>query len=180
MQITRLNEIPDKNKNIPVKVSEMGNIIEIQYMSKRNTKQTVQMLKGGEDFVICSTGEIKEVSHGITRVDNKKGLYKTFANIRATINANITNTDKVRWCTLTYKENMTDTKRLYSDFANFNKRFCYYCIKNNLGKPEYIAVFEPQKRGAWHCHLLYIWLMAAPYISNQVFLLSYATSHICS
>ena len=170
MQITRLKEVPDKNKNIPVKVSEMGNIIEIQYMTKRNTKQTIQMQSGGKEFVICSTGEIKEVNHGTTRKDNKKGLYKTFANIRGIINANITETDsnKVRWCTLTYRENMTDTKRLYSDFVNFNKRFCYYCTRNNLGKTEYLALAEPQQRGAWHFHVLFIFETSAPYISNQV------------
>lgn len=167
IQITKLDEVPKKNKYIPVKVSEMGNIIEIQYMSKRNSKQTIQMQKGGEEFVILATGEIKAVTHGTTRKDNKKGLYKTFANIRAIINANVTDVSKVRWCTLTYKENITDTKKLYQDFSNFNKRFCYFCIKNGFDKAEYIAVFEPQKRGAWHCHLLYIWDKQAPFIPNN-------------
>ena len=167
IQITKLDEVPKKNKYIPVKVSEMGNIIEIQYMSKRNSKQTIQMQKGGEEFVILATGEIKEVQHGTTRKDNKKGLYKTFANIRAIINTNVTDVSKVRWCTLTYKENMTDTKKLYQDFTNFNKRFCYFCTKNGFDKAEYIAVFEPQKRGAWHCHLLYIWDKQAPFIPNK-------------
>ena len=128
------------------------------------------MLKGGKEFVICSTGEVKEVRAGITRTDNRKGLYKTFANIRGIINANVTDVSKVRWCTLTYKENMTDTKRLYRDFRDFNKRFQYYCQKNDYGKPEYIAVFEPQKRGAWHAHLLYIWQdRTAPFIPNEDF-----------
>lgn len=153
-----------------VKVTEMGNVIEVQYMSRRNCKQTIQMLQGGEQFVICATGEIKDVEHHYTRKDNKKGLYKTFANARAVINANVTDVSKVRWCTLTYAENMTDPKRLYEDFRNFNWRFQYYCKTHGYSKPEYIVMMEPQGRGAWHAHLLYIWQdQKAPYISNQDF-----------
>ena len=139
-------------------------------MSRRNCKQTIQMLPGGEQFVICATGEVKDVEHHATRKDNKKGLYKTFANARAVINANVTDVSKVRWCTLTYAENMTDPKRLYTDFEKFNKRFQYYCKQKGYSKPEYIVMMEPQGRGAWHAHLLYIWDdMQAPYIPNEEF-----------
>lgn len=148
----------------------MGNVIEVQYMSHRNCKQTIQMLPGGENFVICATGEIKDVEHHNTRKDNKKGLYKTFANCRGVINANVIDVSKVRWCTLTYAENMTDPKKLYEDFKLFNMRFQYYCKSKGYSKPEYIVMMEPQGRGAWHAHLLYIWEdMKAPFISNQEF-----------
>ena len=165
-----MSQIPPKNPNLAVKVTEMGNVIEVQYMSRRNYKQTIQMLQGGEQFVICATGEIKDVEHHNTRKDNKKGLYKTFANARAVINANVTDVSKVRWCTLTYKENMTDPKKLYKDFHDFNLRFQYYCKIHGYSKPEYIVMMEPQGRGAWHAHLLYIWQdQKAPYIANQEF-----------
>ena len=155
---------------MPLKVTSMGNIIEVQYMSKRNQKQTIQMLPGGEQFVICATGQIKDIEHHATRKDNKKGLYKTFANCRGMINANVTDVDKVRWCTLTYAENMTDPKHLYQDFEKFNKRFQWYCKQKGYSKPEYIVMMEPQGRGAWHAHLLYIWQdMKAPYIPNEEF-----------
>lgn len=163
-------QIPSKNPNLPVKVTTMGNVIEVQYMSHRNNKQTIKMLEGGEQFMICSTGEVKDIQHHETRKDNKKGLYKTFALARGIINANVTDVSKVRWCTLTYKENMTDTKRLYEDFMKFNKRFQWYCKKKGYSKPEYIVMMEPQGRGAWHAHLLYIWNdMRAPFISNDEF-----------
>lgn len=169
MNFKRLTEIPQKLPGLPVKVTEMGNVIEIQYMSNRNCKQTVQMLPGGEQYVICSTGEIKDIEHKETRKDNKKGLYKTFAHARALINSNVTNVENVRWCTLTYAENMTDTKQLYTDFRDFNKRFQYYCKTHDYGKPEYIVMMEPQGRGAWHAHLLYIWQNKAPFIPNKEF-----------
>lgn len=165
-----MSQIPPKNPNLLVKVTEMGNVIELQYISRRNCKQTIQMLQGGEQFVICATGEIKDVKHHNTRKDNKKGLYKTFANARAVINANVTDVSKVRWCTLTYAENMTDPKRLYEDFRKFNMRFKTYCKSKGYSKPEYIVMMEPQGRGAWHAHLLYIWQdQKAPYIANQEF-----------
>ena len=153
-----------------VKVTEMGNVIEVQYMSRRNRQQTIQMLKGGEQFIVCATGEIKDIEHHKVRKDNKKSLYKTFANARAIINTNITDVSKVRWCTLTYAENMTDPKRLYKDFEKFNKRFQTYCKQKGYDKPEYIVIMEPQGRGAFHAHLLYIWQnVCAPYIPNKDF-----------
>lgn len=170
IEFEKLETIPRKNPNLPVKVTDMGNVIEIQYMSNRNFKQTIQMLPGGEQFVICSTGEVKDIEHHKTRKDNKKGLYKTFANARGVINANVTDVSKVRWCTLTYAENMTDTNQLYEDFKKFNMRFQYYCKTKGYSNPEYIVMMEPQGRGAWHAHLLYIWQdMKAPFIPNEEF-----------
>lgn len=170
IKFEKLDNVPDLDPRVTVKCVEMGNIVEVQYMSRKNKKQTVKMLKGGNEFVVCATGEVKEVVHGTSRHDNKKGLYKTFARARALINTNVTDVSKVRWCTLTYAENMTDTTRLYQDFEKFNKRFQYYCKKLDYGKPEYIVMMEPQGRGAWHAHLLYIWQdRQAPFIPNDVF-----------
>lgn len=170
IKFEKLDNVPSIDPRAIVKCTEMGNIVEVQYMSRKNKGQTIKMLPGGDEFVVCSTGEVKEVQHGVSRNDNKKGLYKTFARARALINTNVTDVSKVRWCTLTYAENMTDTTRLYQDFEKFNKRFQYYCKKHNFGRPEYIVMMEPQGRGAWHAHLLYIWQdRQAPFIPNDVF-----------
>lgn len=168
IEFQKLLECPPKNTSLPVKVTEMGNVIEVQYMSRRNNKQTVQMLPGGEQILVCSTGEIKDVQHHDSRQGNKKGLYKTFKNARGIINANVTDVSHVRWITLTYAENMCDCERLYNDFKKFNMRFQYYCEKSGFSKPEYIVMMEPQGRGAWHAHLLYMWDNKAPFIPNQV------------
>ena len=167
MKISKLeNQTIDDNST--VKVTEMGNVIEIQYMDKRNHKQTVKVLNADE-YVVVGTGEVKQCKHHSTRYDNKVSLYKTFKTLRGIINSNVVDVSKVRWCTLTYAENMQDSKRLYKDFEKFNKRFQYYCKKNNYPKPEYIVVAEPQERGAWHMHLLYIFPSKAPFVSNQDF-----------
>lgn len=166
----QVNKVPNDlklDRFTEVKFTEMGNVLEIQYMSNRNTKASIQMLKGGNEYLHIATGEIKEVTHHCTRYDQKKSLARTFSNIRSVINANITNVYNVRWITLTYAENMQDTKRLYKDFEKFNKRFRTYCDKNSYGRAEYIVICEPQQRGAWHCHLLYIWDRKAPFIPNN-------------
>lgn len=153
-----------------VKVVEMGNVTEILHMDRRNTKATIKVLEGREEYVNLFTGEILPMTKHTSRNDQKNSLYRTFQNARALINANIVDVDMVRWCTLTYRENMTDTKRLYEDFEKFWKRFLYYCKKKGYDKPEYIVMMEPQGRGAWHCHLLIIWQnMKAPYVPNEEF-----------
>ena len=168
MKISKL-ENQRINDNSTVKVTEMGNVIEIQYMDKRNHKQTVKVLPGANEYVVVSTGEVKQCKHHSTRYDNKVSLYKTFKTLRGIINSNVVDVSKVRWCTLTYADNMQDSKRLYQDFHNFNKRFQRYLKNNNYPKAEYIAVAEPQERGAWHMHLLYIFPSKAPFVSNQDF-----------
>lgn len=173
IDITRLSEVPaDKlsDNSVLQKVTLMGNVIETMYIEHENRKQTIQMRPGGNEYVVCSTGEIKDVVHHETRKDNKIGLLKTFARCRALINTNVTDCSKVRWCTLTYAENMRDPRRLMKDFEKFNKRFQTFCKGHGWSCPEYIVMMEPQARGAWHAHLLYIWQdMKAPYIANNVF-----------
>lgn len=159
------------DKDAEVKLTYMGNVTELLYMSKKNTKATIKMLPGGNQYIELSSGEVKDVCHHVTRATQYKSLARTFRNLRHLINSNITNVKNVRWITLTYAENMTDKERLYKDFEKFNKRFQYW-IKNNTPyeKAEYITVVEPQGRGAWHMHCIYIFDYIAPYIDNDTVL----------
>ena len=50
--------------------------------------------------------------------------------------------------TLTYRENMQDRERMARDLDVFIKR-----IRRVIPAFQYVAVFEKQKRGAWHAHL---------------------------
>lgn len=50
--------------------------------------------------------------------------------------------------TLTYRENQTDRVRMARDLDVFLKR-----VRRVIPTFEYVAVFERQKRGAWHAHL---------------------------
>lgn len=151
----------------PATVTQAGNIFKVATISNVNTKQTILRLPDGENYIVISTGEVKEIQHTENRAQNVNSLRRSFDRLRMLINAN---TDKPEWCrfvTLTYRENMTDPKRLYRDFDKFSKRFRYYCEKQDYGRPEYIAVTEPQARGAWHLHVIFIFEKRAPFIPND-------------
>lgn len=149
-----------------VKVTHMGNVTEVMYMERVNHKATIQRLDKTH-YMIISTGEVFEVEEGTSRATSFNSLYQTFRRLRNLINTNVSKVENVRWITLTYRENMTDTVKLYEDFKKFIMRFKTYCKKKDLKKFEYIVAMEPQGRGAWHAHLLLIWDSKAPYIPNQ-------------
>lgn len=136
-------------------------------MSDKPTPPPIKKVSRSE-YINLSTGELLPFSASADRSENKDSLRKTFKKVRDLINANCTAPERLHWITLTYAENMTDSKRLYTDFKNFMKRLKYYA-KNTLGRsaPEYIAVAEPQSRGAWHMHLILIWDSKCPYIANN-------------
>lgn len=162
------DEIPIQYETIPLKVTSMGNITEVQMCSFRNTTQSIKVIPG-KQYIVLETGEVKEFQQSETRADNTGSLRRTFKKLREIINANTLQPENCRWCTLTYAENMTDTDRLYKDFDKFKKRFEYWNLKQGYQKPLYISVVEPQGRGAWHCHVLFIWEHKAPFIENAAF-----------
>ena len=144
--------------NWEVKVTKMGNITEIQYMSSCNKEQVIQRLDK-DTFVNLFTGEIGEIKHLETRADDKRSIQKTMKLGRNVINANITDVRKAKFVTGTYAENMTDSERLYKDFKYFVSK-----LRKNYDF-EYIVAREPQERGAWHFHMIMIFNKVAPYLS---------------
>lgn len=159
-----LEKIPDFKvyKDCEVKVTMMGNITEKLFLSRRNKEARVQRLPGNK-MLILSSGEVKDIKPMETRMDSKNSLKKSMRALRNLLNANIVDVTKCRWVTLTYAENMTDTKRLYEDFKRFNMKLRYH-----YGKYEYIVAMEPQGRGAWHAHVVLLFDHTAPFIPNDV------------
>jgi hypothetical protein len=149
-----------------VSVKEMGNITEIMYMEHRNSKQTIQKIDK-DNYVVLATGEIGQFKHIQNRSEDKGSIAKSLRRLRELLNTNITDVNSCRWVTLTYAENMTDSKRLYADFKKFNMRMRYYLNQKNKGNYEYIVAMEPQGRGAWHCHVVMIFEGQAPFIPNK-------------
>lgn len=164
--------IPDHEK---VKITEMGNVIELMYMSYANTQVRIRKLDKDHYILIDADGneigDVKEFQHFENRADSVINLRATFRKLRAVINANVVDIDLVRFVTLTYAqpdgEPMTDPVRLYHDFERFFKRFRRWLEKQGYEKPEYINVVEPQGSGAWHCHVLFFWQEKAPYLPND-------------
>lgn len=143
-----------------------GNITEFIEISSKPSAPQIQKISADE-YLNLNTGEICEFQKSDSRADNTDSLRKSFKQLRDLINCNTTDNSKVHWVTLTYRENMTDTLRLQKDFDLFWKRFKYWCKKQSLTVPQYITAIEPQERGAWHMHALFIWDKARPFIDNN-------------
>lgn len=132
-----------------VKLTDMGNLKEIMYLQKRTNKPFGIKKISSDEYILLSTGEIKEFNKIQNRSQDKESLRKTFKHIRELINTNFTGNPNELCFTITYKENMTDTKVLYDDFRKFMMK-----LKYKYKDVDYISVVEPQGRGAWHCHIL--------------------------
>jgi hypothetical protein len=134
-----------------VVVTEMNHIIEVQHMQKMNTQAPIRKLDK-HTYLDLRTGEIKEFELSENRAENRNSLRQTFKRLRYLINANFRGGANELHVVLTYAENMTDTKRLYTDSEKFIKRLRYKY--RDVSTIDYLSVVEPQGRGAWHCHVL--------------------------
>lgn len=150
------------------KVVKAGNITETIEMTHKPELHCLKL--SADEYVNTDTGEVGEYNHAGNRAELQESVRKTIAKLRLIINANCLECSKLHWITLTYAENMTDTERLYHDFKKFWHKFTRWCNNPKRGGvpvPEYIAVAEPQARGAWHMHVIFIWSIAAPFIDNN-------------
>lgn len=120
-----------------------------------------------EHGVDLRTGEVIEFRHKSNRAEDKASVAQSLKHLRDIINTNLTDPETALWVTLTYAENMRDPKRLYEDFRRFWQRFKYYLHKQGYPPAEYIAAAEPQGRGAWHLHSLFLFPEKAPFIPNK-------------
>lgn len=154
------------SENSNVRVFNCGNVLEVKWLQKINTKPTVRKINN-DLYMKVRTGEVFEYQRKDfegNRTDNIKNVKRSLSELRRIINYNVVDVSKARWLTLTYKENMKDTKRLYDDVRKFLMRLKYYYKDYKI---EYINVVEPQGRGAWHCHLMLLFDKIAPFIKND-------------
>lgn len=68
---------------------------------------------------------------------------------------------RVKFLTLTFKENMGDIEKANYEITKFMKRLSYSIFKVKKNVLKYISVPELQERGAWHFHIV---LFNCPYI----------------
>lgn len=134
-----------------VKIVKCNHIYELTYINSISQVLNNYKRISKDKMVSLVTGEVIDVKLSSNRFQNLNSLRSTIKRLRDLINANFEGSDNELFITLTYKENMTDLRRLYEDFDKFYKRLKYkYKGVDFL----YISVVEPQLRGAWHIHLL--------------------------
>ena len=150
MQVLKNQEVLPIPTQKKVKLTQMGNIKEIMYIEKLSLNGFPIKKISKTEYMILATGEILEYkTHSENRSQDKESLRKTFKRIRELINTNFEGNKNELAFTITYAENMIDTKELYKDFEKFMKRLRY-----KYSNVDYMSVVEPQGRGAWHCHIL--------------------------
>ena len=149
----------------PVTVKRCGNIIEVRYMAISPHPSIRKLDK--DHYLDLLTGEVKDTNHKANRAADPASVAQSLRNLRDIINTNLTDSDAVLWVTLTYRDNMTDAQRLYEDYRRFWQRFKYYLLKHRYTSAEYIIAAEPQGRGAWHLHALFLFSDKAPFIPNS-------------
>lgn len=145
-----------------VKVTLAGKYTEILANSHKSRGGVIQKIDK-DTYLDKRSGELKEFKHNGSRADDLKSVSRSLRDLRNLINANVTDPSTTLFLTLTYRENMQDTKKVYNDFQNFRKR-----LYNFYKFDKWIAVLEPQARGAWHLHVLLIFDREAPFIDNNV------------
>lgn len=130
-----------------------GDFVTLKYMQRKVLGHVKRVSK--TQYKDLKTGDIKNyaVLTESERMRNKKiNLGNTFEDLRAIIRANFQceGTNQL-FITLTYAQNMQSQTRLLQDFMKFYKRLKYAIPEHDF---EYVAVMEPQGRGAWHVHLM--------------------------
>lgn len=164
MKINRISNVRP-GPSTPVTVKRCGNITEIRYAVHGPPTIAIEKLNANL-YIDKQTGEVKEFQHHDSRAADKASVSQSLRKLRDLINSNLENPETALWVTLTYRENMTDPARLYQDYRRFWLRFKYYLDKQSHPPAEYIIAAEPQGRGAWHLHCLFLFSGKHPFISN--------------
>lgn len=134
-----------------VTVTDMGHLIEIQHMKKRNSAVHIQKLDA-DRYLNLATGEICEFNKSENRSENVNSLRQTFKKLRYSINHNFKGNANELFITLTFAKDSYDEKMVSNDVKNFLKRLKYrYRAESTI---DYINVIEPHQSGQFHAHVL--------------------------
>ena len=163
--IRKIHNVRPGYPSTPITVKRCGNVTEIRYAVHGPPTITIEKLNA-DMYVDKRTGEVKEFQHHASRAEDKASVAQSLRKLRDLINANLEHPETALWITLTYCENMSDPAQLYEDYRRFWQRFKYYLNKYSHPPAEYIIAAEPQGRGAWHLHCLFLFPAKAPFIPN--------------
>lgn len=157
------NERPHPEATVTVKTA--GNVIEVRYAVNGPPEITIQKLNADE-YLDFRTGAVERFQHAANRAGDKASVAQSLRKLRDLINANLEHPENALWVALTYRVNMTNPVQLYEDYRRFWQRFKYYLNKRGYPSAEYLVAMEPQGRGAYHAHTLFLFPDKAPFIPN--------------
>lgn len=147
-----------------VKTIETPTSIEIWEYLDKPVIYTVKSEKEKKNEIEIT--EYKEEKTASEHYDALKRKQKHYENMRWTI-ARIIDCnfdDKTKFITLTFKKNINDITYTNYEFNKFIKRLNFSLYNSKKQKLKYLAVWEKQKRGAIHYHIIFFDM---PYIKNK-------------
>jgi len=116
---------------------------------KSSGRKTIPNINGKPSRTVSVEAGVHSVQPRPRRADSLRRSKRDFKRI---VLANLGESNYPVFASLTYAENMQDSRRASKDFNTFARD-----IRNQFGKAiKYIAIQERQKRGAIHFHAL-IW-----------------------
>lgn len=134
-----------------VTVTDMGHLIEIQHMKKRNSAVHIRKLDA-DTYLNLETGEVCKFEKSENRSENENSLRQTFKKMRYLINHNFKGKSNELFVTLTFAKESFDEKMVSDDIEKFLKRLRYrYKAVSSI---DYINVVEPHQSGQFHAHVL--------------------------
>ena len=160
MEVKKTVGVSDFLPTERVKVKRCGNVTSVSSSPGLRSATCLRLSK--EQYLVVSSGEVLPYNHNTSRASDLQSVSQSLAFGRDMLNTNIVDVAFCRWVTLTYAANMTDPKKLHDDFDNFNRK-----CRKAFGHYEYIVAAEPQGRGAWHLHCVFIFPGKAPYMPNE-------------
>lgn len=144
------NEVKIGQNHI-VTVTDMGHLLEVLHMKKRNTECHIKKIDA-DRYMIIETGEIREYNKSENRSENENSLRQTFKKLRYLINKNFKGSPNELFVTFTFAKDSYDPEMVYKDFNKFIKRLKYRFKDSST--IDYINVLEPHASGQFHSHML--------------------------
>lgn len=147
-----------------VKIIETPTSIEIWEYLDKPVIYTVKTEKEKEkELDIQEYKEEKTASEYYNALKRKQKHYENMRwAIARIIDCNFD--DKTKFMTLTFKENIDDVAYTNYEFNKFIKRLNFYQYNSKKQQLKYLAVWEKQKRGAIHYHVIFF---DFPYIKHE-------------
>jgi hypothetical protein len=136
--------------NTKIYATKQGKFAEVVHMAIKPKANIKKLSK--THYQVIKTGEIREFDKRDDTTKQEQNLRKSMNKLKAIIRANFGYDKQLeRFITFTYRSNMMDAEKLYTDYKKWLKRMQY---NHKDVKFDYVAIAEPQERGAWHIHVL--------------------------
>ena len=145
-KLEKSNIIPDDKE---VRLTETKGLYKIKSIGRESTTLLKFRKLDKDTYENIETKERFKYRKSEHRGNNIESIKKSFKKLNLLIEANFSGVPNELFITLTYREEMKETAKLYKDFDKYMKR-----VKYKYGKVEYINVAEPQGNESWHCHVL--------------------------